>query len=148
MTSSEKLLRELIALPSVNPAFMPPKDHRAGEHHVADFLTAMTARGGLEVERRKVMPGRHNVLARLRPAQRVKQRVVLGPNMDTVGHAEMPDALFQPMRKGDRLFGRGACDTKGSIAAMLTAVLNVANSPSRPRETEIIFAALIDEENG
>jgi acetylornithine deacetylase/succinyl-diaminopimelate desuccinylase-like protein len=55
--------------------------------------------------------------------------------------------LFQPTLKGDRLFGRGACDTKGSIAAMLTALLNVARSPSRPQETEIILAALVDEEN-
>ncbi|MCA1481443.1 M20/M25/M40 family metallo-hydrolase, partial [Bradyrhizobium sp. NBAIM08] len=50
-------------------------------------------------------------------------------------------------RKGDRLFGRGACDTKGSVAAMLTALLAVAHSASRPKETEVVFAALVDEEN-
>jgi len=148
MSPSEKLLRELIALPSVNPAFMPPKDSRAGEERVAKFLTHVAAQGGLEIERQQVLPGRCNVLARLKPKQRAKQRIVLAPHMDTVGRADMPDALFQPVRKGDRLFGRGACDTKGSIASMLTAILNVANSSSRPRETEIIFAALIDEENG
>ncbi|HTD68409.1 MAG TPA: ArgE/DapE family deacylase [Candidatus Limnocylindria bacterium] len=147
MTSSEKLLRDLIALPSVNPAFMPPNDPRAGERHVADFLTAIAARGGLEVERREVFPGRSNVLARIRPAGRVKRRVVLAPHMDTVGHAEMPDDLFRPVKKGDRLFGRGACDTKGSVAGMLTAMLNAARGLERPVETEIVFAALIDEEN-
>jgi acetylornithine deacetylase/succinyl-diaminopimelate desuccinylase-like protein len=67
--------------------------------------------------------------------------------MDTVGHLAMAESLFHPVKKGDRLFGRGACDTKGSIAAMLTALLNVAQSASRPRETEIIFVALVDEEN-
>lgn len=146
MSPSEKLLRELIALPSVNPAFMPAGDARAGEARVADFLTAIAARGGLEIERREVMPGRSNLLARLSPAK-PSRRIVLAPHMDTVGHAHMQDTLFEPKLKGDRLFGRGACDTKGSIAAMLTAVLNVANSAARPRETEIIFAALIDEEN-
>jgi acetylornithine deacetylase/succinyl-diaminopimelate desuccinylase-like protein len=68
--------------------------------------------------------------------------------MDTVGHAAMRDSLFKPAKKGGRLFGRGACDTKGSIAAMLTAVLDAARSSTRPRETEIVFAALVDEENG
>lgn len=60
----------------------------------------------------------------------------------------MAGSLFRPMKKGDRLFGRGACDTKGSIAAMFTALLNVAHQPAPPRETEIVFAALVDEENG
>src|SRR5204862_108775 len=55
---------------------------------------------------------------------------------------------FTPIRKGGRLHGRGACDTKGSIAAMLTALIEVANSPDRPRETEIIFCAFVDEEDG
>jgi acetylornithine deacetylase/succinyl-diaminopimelate desuccinylase-like protein len=147
MSPAEKLLRELIALPSVNPAFMPANDPRAGEQHVAEFLTSIAAQGGLEVERWKVFPGRDNILARLSPASKAKRRVVLAPHMDTVGHAAMSDSLFQPRKQGDRLFGRGACDTKGSIAAMLTAVLNVARSSQRPRETEIIFAALVDEEN-
>ena len=130
MSPAEKLLCELIALPSVNPAFMPPNDPRAGEQRVADFLTALAAQGRLEVERREVSPGRHNVLARLSPAKS-KQRVVLAPHMDTVGDVSMPASMFQPVAKGGRLYGRGACDTKGSIAAMLSAVLNVARS-SRP----------------
>jgi acetylornithine deacetylase len=147
MSPAEKLLRELIALPSVNPAFMPPDDARAGEQRVADFLTAVIAQSGLDVEQRAALPGRHNVLARLSPPK-PRRRVVLAPHMDTVGHVAMPDSLFQPSKKADRLFGRGACDTKGSIAAMFTALANVAKSATRPRETEIVLAALVDEENG
>jgi acetylornithine deacetylase/succinyl-diaminopimelate desuccinylase-like protein len=147
MSPAEKLLRELIALPSVNPAFMPANDRRAGEHRVADFLASIAGKGGLKVERQKVFPGRENVIARLCPASKANGRVVLAPHMDTVGHATMSDSLFQPRREGERLFGRGACDTKGSIAAMLTAVLKVAKNSNRPRETEIVLAALVDEEN-
>ncbi len=146
MHAGEKLLRELIALPSVNPAFLPPGDARGGEARVADFLAATAATGGLDIELHPVFPGRLNVLARLTP-RKVLHRVVLAPHMDTVGHAAMPESMFEPAKKGDRLFGRGACDTKGSMAAMLTALLNAARSPSRPRETEIIFVALVDEEN-
>ncbi len=146
MHPAEKLLRELIALPSVNPAFLPAADKRGGEARVADFLASTAAAGGLEINFHPVFPGRSNVLARLTPTE-VRQRVVLAPHMDTVGHAAMPESLFQPKRKGDKLFGRGSCDTKGSIAAMLTALLNVASGSARPKVTEIIFAALVDEEN-
>ena len=57
MTNTEKLLRELIALPSVNPAFLPAQDPRAGEQRVAEFLAATAARAGLEVELQTVAPG-------------------------------------------------------------------------------------------
>ena len=151
MNAPEKLLRELIALPSVNPAFLPAGDVRAGEQRVADFLAATAARAGLDVNFSDALPGRPNLIARLGPTgsrSRPRHRVVLAPHMDTVGHAAMPDALFRPVKKGDRMFGRGACDTKGSVAAMLTALSNVARNATRPRETEIVFTALVDEESG
>jgi acetylornithine deacetylase/succinyl-diaminopimelate desuccinylase-like protein len=145
MSPAEKLLRELIALPSVNPALLPAGDARAGEAQVADFLMASAAGHGLDVERREVFPNRANVLARLIP-KKPKQRVILAPHMDTVGDAAMLDSMFQPRLKAGRLFGRGACDTKGSISAMFNAVVNVARAATRPRETEIVLAALVDEE--
>jgi len=144
MTRTEKLLAELIALPSVNPAFLPPRHPHAGEQRVADFLAATAARVGLEVEVQKVLPGRANVIARLRPRNKIQQTILLAPHLDTVG---ADGTKFIPQRKNGRLHGRGACDTKGSIAAMLAAVCELAAAPSRPLATEIIFAGLIDEEN-
>jgi len=146
MSRTAKLLAELIALPSVNPAYAPPNDPQAGEQRVADFLAAEAARAGLEIEFQNVMPGRSNLLARLRPAGKPRQRILLAPHLDTVNPAS--DTQFTPRKKADRLYGRGACDTKGSIAAMLTALGEVARSKSRPRHTEIVFAGLIDEEHG
>ncbi len=144
MTSTGKLLSDLIALPSVNPAFLPENDSRAGEWCVAEFLGEVAARAGLEVEFQKVLPNRPNLLARLGPSGKVRQRILLVPHLDTV-NAE--PAQFVPRSKGDRLFGRGACDTKGSVAAMLAALGELARSKQRPRETEIIFAGVVDEEN-
>jgi acetylornithine deacetylase/succinyl-diaminopimelate desuccinylase-like protein len=106
MTSVQKLLCELIALPSVNPAFLPAGDPRAGEQRVADFVAASAARAGLEVEFQEVFPDRSNVLARLAPAGRIRQRVVLAPHLDTVG-GESPN-IFQPRENGGRLHGRWA----------------------------------------
>ena len=145
MSDTARLLCELIALPSVNPAFLPPGDARAGEQRVADFLAATAARAGLDVEFQKTLPGRNNLIARLRPSGRVAKTILLAPHMDTVPPAN--DSQFTPRRVGDRIFGRGACDTKGSVAAMLSAVATLAKSKQRPRTTEIIFAGLVDEEN-
>jgi len=139
------LLRELIALPSVNPAFLPPGHPRAGEHLVRDFLVATTARVGLDLDLQEVAPGRVNLLARLCPSGPPRQRVLLAPHLDTVNGS---DDQFVPRLQGPRLYGRGACDTKGSIAAMLTALSRVATAGRRPATTEIVFAGLSDEENG
>jgi acetylornithine deacetylase len=145
MTRTEKLLAELIALPSVNPAFLAAHHPHAGEKRVADFLATAAARAGLEVEFQKVLPGRSNVIARLLPPGKIRQTILLAPHLDTVN---ADDSQFVPRRKNGRLYGRGACDTKGSIAAMLTALCELANTTLRPNETEIVFAGLVDEENG
>jgi acetylornithine deacetylase/succinyl-diaminopimelate desuccinylase-like protein len=144
MTRTEKLLAELIALPSVNPAFLPPRHPHAGEKRVADFLATVAARAGLEVELQRVLPERSNLIARLLPKNKIKQTILLAPHLDTVG---ADGTCFIPQRKNGHLHGRGACDTKGSIAAMLSALCELAESKSRPHETEIIFAGLIDEEH-
>lgn len=160
MTRTEKLLAELIALPSVNPAFgahglaepvgsaasdrhVVPKN-QFGEQRVANCLASVAGNAGLEVEFQKVLPGRSNLIARLLPRNRIRQRILLAPHLDTVGADE---SQFVPARKHGRLFGRGACDTKGSVAAMLVALCELANSRQRPKETEIIFAGLVDEEH-
>jgi acetylornithine deacetylase len=144
VTRTEKLLEELIALPSVNPAFLPAQDPRGGERRVVEFLAATAAQAGLEVEFQNVLPDRPNLLARLTPKGKTRQRVLLAPHLDTVNGTE---EQFTPRKRKGRLFGRGACDTKGSVAAMLSALGELARSGARPAETEIVFAGLVDEEN-
>lgn len=144
MTETEKLLRELIALPSINPAF-PAKDAaQTGESRVAEFLRAQAGRIGLGAEYQRALPGRSNLLIKLSPSRRAQRRVLLAPHLDTV-NAE-PHQLI-PRQSHGRLYGRGACDTKGSVAAMISALFAVAASGVRPAETEIVFAGLVDEEN-
>ena len=153
MTRTGKLLAELIALPSVNPAFVPQDGTGArpayffGEQKVADFLMSVAARAGLEVEFQKVLADGHqrsNLIARLLPPHKIRSTILLAPHLDTVNAEE---SQFIPRQKNGRLHGRGACDTKGSVAAMLMALCELAAAKSRPRETEIVFAGLIDEEH-
>lgn len=143
MTSTEKLLRALVALPSVNPAFLPAGHKHAGEQSIAEFLATVGARAGLDVELQPVQPGRPNLIARLAPRGTAKQRILLAPHLDTVPAA---DDQYAPVAKLGRLHGRGACDTKGSVAAMYSAMCELAHGDRRPAETEIIFAGLVDEE--
>lgn len=146
MTQTEKLLVELIALPSVNPASLPAHHAHAGEGRVAEFLAAVTAEAGLDVEFQKVFPRRSNLLARLRPAGKIRRTILLAPHLDTVNVAN--ENQFVPARRNGRLYGRGACDTKGSVAAFVSALCALAKSKSRPKETEIVFVGLVDEEQG
>jgi acetylornithine deacetylase/succinyl-diaminopimelate desuccinylase-like protein len=146
MSDASKLLLELVALPSVNPAFLPANDPRAGEKRVADFLAATAVRAGLDAEFQEVLPNRANVIVRLLPPGRIRRRILLAPHMDTVGVVN--DEQFNPVLKNGRLHGRGACDTKASIAVMLASLLELARARKRPVETEIALVALVDEENG
>jgi len=157
MTETEKLLRELIGIPSVNPAYLPAGNAYAGEQRMAQFVAKRARRAGLEVELQQVFPNRPNVLVRLAPKGKIRQRVLLAPHLDTVGGlglppplggVELPGQFFTPRIKGNRLYGRGACDTKGSVAVMLTALEELARGAQRPANTEITFAGLIDEESG
>ncbi|MGB0580869.1 MAG: M20 family metallopeptidase [Limisphaerales bacterium] len=146
MLTPEKLLTELIALPSVNPAFMDAPQW-TGEQRVADFLAHWADRAGLEVSFQEVFPGRHNVIARLVPAGvRPKHRIILAPHMDVVSVND--ESAFKPRKSRGRLYGRGACDTKGSVAAMFSTLLELANKGPHPAKTEITFLGLIDEEDG
>jgi acetylornithine deacetylase/succinyl-diaminopimelate desuccinylase-like protein len=70
--------------------------------------------------------------------------VLLAPHLDTVNGT---DEQFNPRTRNGRLYGRGASDTKGTVAAMFAALCEVSRGGARPAGTEIVFVGLIDEEN-
>jgi succinyl-diaminopimelate desuccinylase len=146
-TQVRQLLCELVAIPSVNPAFPIPGRTLTGEKAMGEFLASVAATAGLPVEFQSVLPDRPNFVTRLTPSAKVRRRVILAPHLDTVGLPGSPERLFSPVQNGGRIHGRGACDTKGSVAAMLSALIRVAESGRRPAETEVVFAGLVDEEN-
>jgi acetylornithine deacetylase/succinyl-diaminopimelate desuccinylase-like protein len=144
MTGLAQLLQDLIALPSINPAFVEPGNAFAGEKRVAAHLLGLARSAGLDAELQPVLEDRANLLVRLAPTGKVSRRIVLAPHLDTI----VADAAqLQPRLVKSRIHGRGACDTKGSVTAMFAAVLDLAASGHRPKETEIVFAGVIDEEN-
>ena len=145
MRTVVELLQELIRIPSVNPDGEPGTD-RTGEEeiagYVADFLRSEC---GAEVEIEPVLPGRPNVIGRF-PSRLTARghRVLLGPHLDTVGVGGMTIEPFGGEVRDGKVWGRGASDTKGSLAAMLWALREVRGCPER---MDVVFAGFMGEES-
>ncbi|MFA1820038.1 M20 family metallopeptidase [Virgibacillus oceani] len=92
----------------------------------------------------EIQPNRPNVYARIGKADASYKSVMLNGHIDTVPAYTMENA-FQPQRKGDNLYGRGAADMKGAIAAMMVAMVTLKKYHTN-LSGEVIFAGVIDEE--
>jgi len=145
LSSLDRLLWELVDIPSINPSLECKDTDLTGEERIAQYLEGKANSSGIECRRMKVLPSRENLILRLKPSGKIKRRIMLTPHMDVVP-ATM-DA-FNPKIKNNCLFGRGACDTKGSIASFFHAYLRLSKASNRPKNTEIIFVGLVDEEFG
>lgn len=142
-----QLLRDLVAIPSVNPQGDPGTD-RTGEEAIAKFIASFLRRIGADVELQYVEPGRPNVIGRLKARGRARRVIALGPHIDTVSVRGMSIDPFTPVIRGGRLYGRGASDTKGNVAAFLWAMKRLAESRTAHRDNDIYFTGLMGEESG
>ncbi|HYR42747.1 MAG TPA: ArgE/DapE family deacylase [Terriglobia bacterium] len=138
--STINLLRDLIAIDSVNPSLVPGA---AGEKQVAAAIAAKLGSGGMDVQIQQVAPGRSNVIGVLDSQQKGRSLMFCG-HMDTVGVAGM-DAPFDPAEKNGRIYGRGSQDMKGGLASMIAAALALSRNGGLPAG-RLIVAAVIDEE--
>jgi len=142
MATVLQLLRDMIAIPSVNP--MRANSGEPVEREMANFIETMLARAGIDCKRQKVAGGRDNVIGIVHSSASDRNGLMLNSHMDTVPVDNMSIKPFDPVIKNGCVFGRGSCDAKGSIAAMLAAVIDYANQASRP--SPVVFAAMADEE--
>lgn len=138
--STINLLRDLIAIDSVNPSLVPGA---AGESEIADMIAVKLRQSGMDVEIQQVAAGRSNVIGLLEGAQKGRTLMLCG-HMDTVGVAGM-DAPFDPVQKDGRIYGRGSQDMKGGLAAMLDAALYLSKNGGLAKG-HVMIAAVIDEE--
>ncbi|MEM8954371.1 MAG: M20 family metallopeptidase [Verrucomicrobiota bacterium] len=145
------LLQDLIRIPSVNPdgdPGMPPE--QTGEQTCAEFVAAFLESCGAQVSLDQVQPGRPNVIGRFpnnNPASKGKKGILFGPHLDTVSVAGMTIEPFAGDLRDQKVHGRGASDTKGSMAAMLWALYQCRERiPDLP--VPITFAGFMGEETG
>lgn len=143
-----ELCQALVRIPSVNPDGNPGTD-QVGEKKCAEFVGAFLKKCGARVEFQPVLPDRPNVIGRF-PTDSIgikKPRIVFAPHTDTVSVAGMTIRPFDAEIRDEKIFGRGASDTKGSMAAMLWALWEMRERiPSLAHE--IWFAGLVSEEAG
>jgi acetylornithine deacetylase len=132
------LLQQLVAIDSVNPDLVPGG---AGESDIAAFVASWCERAGLDVELDEAAPGRPNVVATARGSGGGKT-LILNAHMDTVG-IETMEAPFEARVESGRLYGRGAYDMKGSLAAIMAAA---AEASKRGLAGDVVVAAVCDEE--
>lgn len=134
------LLSELVAIDSVNPTLVPGG---AGEERIARHIAGWLGARGFEVELQETgEPGRPNAVGVLRGTGGGRS-LLLNGHVDTVGVAGMDDPHGSRISDG-RLYGRGAMDMKGGVAAMLHAAARAAED--RPRG-DVIVTAVVDEEH-
>jgi acetylornithine deacetylase len=134
----QKLVCELVAIESVNPDLVASG---SGEARIAGFVASWLEGHGLSVEIVEPVPGRQSVIGVVRGA-RGGTSLMLNAHLDTVGAGGMSDP-FVPVVKDGRVYGRGAYDMKGSLAAIMIAA---REAKQLGLQGDLIVAAVADEE--
>lgn len=143
-----KTLRELVAIPSVNPMGFPRQGPEYGESRLSDYLERLFGGMGMTCWREQIHPGRDNVTARLDGDPSSDGRLILfEAHQDTVPVDGMTIEPWEPLLRDGRLHGRGACDIKGGMAAMLAALARLAEERPAGMPT-IVMACTVNEEHG
>jgi acetylornithine deacetylase len=130
-------LADLIRIKSVNPAY----EGGAPEAHIAAFIREFFCSRGIECYEQEVFPGRPNLIARVLGRQPAR-RVIFEAHVDTASASGMDIPPFEPEIRDGCVYGRGACDTKAGLAAMMHALAALHQMP--PCEIWVVAAA--DEE--
>lgn len=144
------LLRELVRIDSRNPSLVRGGP---GESRIAHFLagalrdwwgsaTGRDQGGRFSVELNEALPGRPNVVAIARGKRRGAPTLLFNGHLDTVAFDGMTHAPLDADVRDGRLYGRGASDMKGGVAAMCAAAARVAGTT----DGDVIVAAVVDEE--
>ncbi len=144
-----QLLQDLVRIPSVNPVGNPGTDAKnTGEARMTEYLADFFRKLALDVEFHEVEPGRANVIAKF-ASRGSKRSVALAPHTDTVSVAGMVIDPFGGEIRDGRLYGRGASDTKGSMASLLAGMANALRQKKfREGDLDVYFCGLMGEESG
>ena len=132
------LTKLLVRVDSRNPGLVPGAP---GEGEVARALAAVLEAWGFRVTLQDVVDGRPNVVARIGTPH--GRSLMYNGHLDVVGVDGMTHSPFAGETVDGRLFGRGATDMKGGVAAMCAAAWRAAAAGAGG---EIVVTAVVDEE--
>lgn len=141
-------LRELVSLPSINPGGATRLDPSIqGEARVTDWLENWAKNRQIPHYRQPVLPNRDNLIMDTGPISGGSQEIQLWEvHQDTVDVAGMTVPPFGGEIRDGKLFGRGACDVKGPMTAMLSALEKI-HRLKPPGASRVVLACTIDEEH-
>jgi len=139
------LLSQLVACPSVNPKSATHFSSPLGEAGMVALLEELLRSWGAKVDIHEVHPNRPNLLACF-PGKNPNRSILLDAHTDTVAVDGMIIPPFTPTVRDGKLYGRGACDTKGPMAAMLLGLRRILDAGQPP--ATVWFAATCNEESG
>ncbi len=134
-----RLLADLVAIDSVNPALVPGA---AGEAQIAAHVAGWLAERGLDVTTIDEPAGRPSVVAIARGTGGGAS-LMLNAHLDTVGVAGMARP-HEPQLRDGRLYGRGAYDMKAGLAAIMLAGAAAAGARLAG---DVLVTAVADEEH-
>jgi acetylornithine deacetylase len=138
-----KTTQALIQINSINPSLTP---EGKGEAEIGTYVARKLSELGLEATTSEIAPGRVNVVGILKGSGGGKS-LLLNAHMDTVGVEGMTINPFGGELREGRVYGRGAQDMKGSLAAMLAATKALVMARV-PLKGDLLLAAVADEEYG
>ena len=137
-------LSRLVRTPSVSPDQAGPKAGEPGEARIAAGVARWFQDLGGEVAAEEVTPGRPNVYGIWRG--RSERWAAVDVHMDTVGVEQMTGDPFSGEIREGRVWGRGAVDTKATLAVALGLLEALQQAGQRP-EPNLLIAATMDEES-
>jgi len=143
MSEVIELLREMVATPSISCGLCGEPDAIHGESRMVELIADFWDRHHLDYEIQQVQPGRDNIIARVEGGN--GPSLLLEAHTDTVEIENMDIAPFDPVVKNGRGYGRGSCDDKASLAAMMIGLRNAAE---KGLAGTVTVAATADEEYG
>jgi len=138
-----ELCQRMVRIPSVNPQDSTDPAEPYGEARMASFVFDWLGEHGLSPQRQTVQPERENVLAMAEGADSSKT-LLLTSHMDTVDVKDMTVEPFAASLRQGRIYGRGACDDKGPLAAMMIAFRDRVRQGKLPYN--LMFLASCGEE--
>ena len=137
-----RLTQDLIRIPSVRS-----QKEGSNEEKVAIFLSHLLEEMGLDVVVEEVEPGSPNVIAVLQ-GEGDGPCLMFECHTDVVTEGDASEWKYGPFEgklAGNRIYGRGACDTKGNLAAAIKAVQAISQTGT-PFKGRILLGILVDEE--
>jgi acetylornithine deacetylase len=145
MLPTHRLLQDLVRLPSVNPMGRAVTGGQFFEHRVTDYLERHFRGIGVPFERRTVAAQRDNIVARY-DSPGATRTILFEVHQDTVPVDGMTIDPFAGEVRDGKLFGRGACDVKGGMAAMLMAFGRLVQEKPAGA-ANVLVACTVDEEH-